>query len=500
MRKQTLTLIIILCNILTYGINAQNQIGSVLNGDSNGTLFGSAISISEDGNRVAVGAALFVDTTLATVGSVKIYEWTSGDWMQMGNNITGSEDFAFIGGNSISLSSDGSTIAIGGTMSTNSFGPNKVKIFEWTGVSWIQKGNEIIGEAIEDSFGYSLALSSDGNYIVSGGINNDENGTNSGHVRVHTYFDGDWIQVGEDINGESAGDRAGGSVDISSDGSKIAIGAAFSDGNDGTQGNSGSVRIFEWTDSAWTQMGNNINGEAIADRFGGSLSLSSDGTRVAVGAVNSDGNAANAGHVRVFEWVNEDWEKLGEDLDGTNSSDRFGQKVSLSDDGNRLAIGAPLNDEAFEDGGQVKIFEWINSAWIPLGMSLEGEKIKGWFGVATTISGNGERLIVSARNFDDFDDDQGIARVYDLSGPTDVTSIKIASPLFIYPNPCTNELFLQNDKIEHIQIFDIYGAFVKEVKSYPITKIDVSDLISGVYYLNFTLKEFSVTKKFIKVN
>ncbi len=51
---------------------------------------------------------------------------------------------------------------------------------------------------------------------------------------------------------------------------------------------------------SWTQLGDDIDAEAVADRFGWSVSISPDGKRVAIGALNNDGIGNNAGHVRVY--------------------------------------------------------------------------------------------------------------------------------------------------------------------------------------------------------
>jgi hypothetical protein len=88
---------------------------------------------------------------------------------------------------------------------------------------------------------------------------------------------------------------------LSSDGTQVAIGAY---GNDGSADNAGHVRVYEWNSgtSSWDQKGADIDGEAAADRSGVSVSLSSDGTEVAIGAWGNDGSGVNAGHVRVYEW------------------------------------------------------------------------------------------------------------------------------------------------------------------------------------------------------
>ena len=101
--------------------------------------------------------------------------------------------------------------------------------------------------------------------------------------------------MAQDIDGEAAGDQSSVSVSLSSDGSKVAIGAH---GNDGNGGNAGHVRIFEHIGGSWSQIGQDIDGEAAGDQSGVSVSLSSDGSKVAVG---SPGNTNLTGHVRIFE-------------------------------------------------------------------------------------------------------------------------------------------------------------------------------------------------------
>ncbi len=69
-------------------------------------------------------------------------------------------------------------------------------------------------------------------------------------------------QIGADIDGEAAGDRSGYSVSLSSDGSVKAIGAIYNDGNGS---NSGSVRLYKNTGGTWAQIDVDIDGEAAHD-------------------------------------------------------------------------------------------------------------------------------------------------------------------------------------------------------------------------------------------
>ena len=142
-------------------------------------------------------------------------------------------------------------------------------------------------------------MSSDGTRVAIGAYGNDDIGNYAGHVRVYEESGGTWTQVGQDIDGEAANDEFGRSVSISSDGTRVAIGAHDNDGNGS---DAGHVRVYDWNSgtSLWTQVGQDIDGEAAGDESGYSVSISSDGTRVAIGAPFNDGTGSNAGHVRVY--------------------------------------------------------------------------------------------------------------------------------------------------------------------------------------------------------
>jgi hypothetical protein len=125
-------------------------------------------------------------------------------------------------------------------------------------------------------------------------------------------------QLGSDIDGEAAGDFSGYSVALSSDGTRVAIGAYANDGN------AGHVRVYDWNGTAWAKVGGDIDGEAADDYSGYSVSLSSDGKRVAIGAIVNDGNGNRSGHVRVYDWNGTAWAKVGGDIDGEAPGDRSG--------------------------------------------------------------------------------------------------------------------------------------------------------------------------------
>merc|ERR1711935_1217965 len=100
-------------------------------------------------------------------------------------------------------------------------------------------------------------------------------------------------------------------------------------------------RIYEYdtTSEDWRQLGTDIDGEAAGDLSGNSVSMSDDGSRVAIGAKYNDGNGDLSGHTRIYEYdtTSEDWRQLGNDIDGEAAGDKSGRSVSMSDDGSRVA-------------------------------------------------------------------------------------------------------------------------------------------------------------------
>jgi hypothetical protein len=102
------------------------------------------------------------------------------------------------------------------------------------------------------------------------------------------------------------------------------------------------VTHFISSSNAWNQMGADIDGEDNFDYSGRSVSLSDNGSIMAIGAMSNDGNGRDSGHVRVFRWdpSTSIWNQMGADIDGEYVKHKSGGAVSLSTDGEIVAIGA----------------------------------------------------------------------------------------------------------------------------------------------------------------
>ena len=100
-----------------------------------------------------------------------------------------------------------------------------MRIYEYASGSWSQLGSDIDGEAASDYSGISVSMNSSGDRVAIGANTNDGAGSNSGHVRIYEYSSGSWSQLGSDIDGEAAGDVFGSGVSMNSVGDRVAIGA-----------------------------------------------------------------------------------------------------------------------------------------------------------------------------------------------------------------------------------------------------------------------------------
>jgi hypothetical protein len=215
-------------------------------------------------------------------------------WEQQGSAIVGDAASDHLG-TSVTLSADAKTLVVGapgeyGNTDTEGY----VKVYRMTddGGSRTQLGQTIYGKVTGDLLGDSVDVTAQGNVILLGSRGYWDNNDRLGYVQVFSLDSDDetagttgtWKQVGQDIAGEAIGDEFGYSVSISDDGKTIAVGAPFKDGKNGED--SGHVRIYRLDDdgASWEQIGGDIDGDAAGDWSGSSVSLSANGTIVAIGA------------------------------------------------------------------------------------------------------------------------------------------------------------------------------------------------------------------------
>jgi Flp pilus assembly pilin Flp len=489
-------LLLLGCIITTTFSFSQTQIAFDINGEAFLDQSGRSISISKDGNIIAIGAP-GNDGEGSNSGHVRVYMNTNGSWEQIGQDIDGEASGDQSGG-AVSLSSDGSIVAIGATDNDgNGSDSGHVRVYKNTNGDWVQIGQDINGEASDYKSGRALSLSSDGTIIAIGTLGIGGNGPfdNSGYVRIYKDINGNWEQIGQDINGRESGDAAGKSVSISSDGNIVAIGAT--DNNNGGNGyHSGYVRIYQNINGSWEQIGQDINGEAEFDSSGFSLRLSSDGGIVAIGAVGNSGNGSVSGHVRIYQNTNGIWEQIGQDIDGESSGDGSGYSLSLSSDGSVVVIGAISNAENGLDSGQVRVYQNINGNWEQVGQDLNGAEDER-LGRSVSLSGDGSTIAIGAHSASTVNGTySGYVKVYDFSAVLSSNSFSL-SQFNIYPNPTKDQFTIQLQEGVQLKKVCIYNQLGQFITSSTVNSMNTQSLSKGIYFVQIETTNGKATKKLI---
>ena len=452
--------------------------------------FGDAVSLSADGNTLAVGTRWEdssatgvclgsncsggIDNTAKNSGAVYVFSRNDGIWSQQAyvkasNTGTGDEF-----GSAVSLSADGKTLAVGARfedstatgVSTDGSGEGNntagssgaVYVFSRNGGVWEQQAYvKASNTGAGDGFGGTVSLSADGNTLVAGasgedsaatGVSTDGSGEDnntagsSGAVYVFSRNGGTWSQQAY-VKASNTGtvDLFGSAVSLSGDGNTLAVGTTreesaatgiSTDGSgedDNTASRAGAVYVFSRNDGTWSQQAyvKARNTEAD-DLFGHAVSLSGDGNTLAVGAIQEDSaaigistdgsgednnQASFAGAVYVFSRSDGTWSQQAYvKASNTGEYDWFGSAVSLSADGNTLAVGASLEGSAATgvstdgsgegDNGQfyfgaVYVFSrnggtWSQQAYVKASNTGRYDQ----FGNAVSLSADGNTLAVGA--------------------------------------------------------------------------------------------------------
>lgn len=489
--KNLLTLIVF-CPILLFG---QVQIGLDIDGEFAGDN-SSNVSLSSDGSIVAIGAPAN-DGNGNSSGHVRIFQNTNNAWTQIGNDIDG--EAAGDGSGSVSLSADGSIVAIGAPGNDgNGIDSGHVRIFQNINGIWTQIGSDINGEAAGDSSGGRVSLSADGSTVAIGASGNDGNGLDSGHVRIFKNISGVWTQIGSDINGEAAGDRLCSSLSLSSDGSIVAMGSTLNTANTTNPTSPvGHVRVFKNINNVWTQIGSDLDGNTSLLNFGLRISLSSDGTIIAITSMNLGNLLPGTGSVLIYKNIGNVWTQLGNTIHGDNPNDQFGSSISLSSNGSTIAIGAVGNDNNNTYIGYTRLYKNLNNAWTSIGSDIDGEAISDFSGSHVKLSSNGEIVAIGAFGNDGNGLDSGHVRIYDLSAITlSNTSFKL-NTFSIYSNPTKDKVRISLNSGQVLKQINLYDALGKYLYSEQRLEINTNHLTRNIYIIEVETNLGKSAKKIV---
>ena len=451
---------------------------------------GNAVAISGDGNTVAIGAphessaARGIngnqnDNSMYNAGAVYVFVLRNGAWTQQAYIKASNAGRNDMFGLTVALSRDGNTlVAAAPWESSAATGVNgredddslpqagAVYVFTRSGETWSQQaylkasntGRKGQGDDIEgDQFGFSVAVSADGNTIAAGAISEDsgakglngaqqdDTGSSAGAVYVFTRAGSAWSQQAyvKSANNE-AGDLFGYGVGLSANGNTMAVAAYDEDGSgrsvnpadDNGNPGTGAIYAFERASGTWRQTGYFKGSRSQRnDALGYTVAISEDGSTIAAGAgeegclvggVNPQGCDVDtfpshlaAGSVgAVYVWTKAGTEKAGTEWREQaflkpatpDLEDWFGVRLALSADGNTLLAGASMEDSAAtgvngrqeddsaQDSGAAYLFTRNAGAWRQHAY-IKGANTEAFdeFGVSVALAADGRTFVAGAR-------------------------------------------------------------------------------------------------------
>jgi FG-GAP repeat len=432
--------------------------------------FGYSVALSADGSTLAVGAyaedsaATGIDgnqnnSPSADAGAVYVFTRSGETWRQQAyvkaSNTSGGDLFGY----SLALSADGATLAVGaphegsgaigidGNQADDSVvNAGAVYVFARSGTAWNQQAYvKASNTDAGDFFGASVALSSSGATLAVGafqeasaatgigGNQADNAALNAGAVYVFTRNGKTWVQEAYlKASNTSAGDNFGTSVALSGDGLTLAASAIHEasavkgvNGNqaDDNAPDAGAVYVFTRSGPTWRQQAYvKASNTGAGDNFGTSVTLSGDGSTLAVSARNEDSAATgidgnqvdnsvgSAGAVYVFTREDTTWsQEAYVKASNTAAEQSFGVSAALSSDGATLAVGAfeegsPATgiggDQADQSAGQagaVYVFTRGETTWSQqVYVKASNTNPLDQFGWSLALSGDGLTLAVGA--------------------------------------------------------------------------------------------------------
>ena len=299
------------------------------------------------------GPELSPSVVASSITTESIVRLDLGSWEQMGSTIDSTGYWA-MSGSSISTANNGLTIAIGAPLEkVNSIEVGQVRVFDWDGLGWVQRGTDIYGSRDAENpsyqgnnFGSEVALSSDGQILV---IMSPAAKNGLGETQVFEWNNDVWVQKGSDL--PTTIDHVVTDVVVSGNGEMIAT-------RRGSLGHNW-IEIFGVSDGEWYKRDTIYSGPD-KPYYGTSLDLSYDGSVLILGNPRDGGNQHHNGRVEVWDWSGSEMVKRAEDLTGSTFN-FFGSDVAITPDGNTLVVGEPGSTP---EDGKVFVFDWDGSGWI----------------------------------------------------------------------------------------------------------------------------------------
>jgi len=242
----------------------------------------------------------------------------------------------------MAVAGDGSAVAVGSPYYDDWLG--SVTIFDF----WGSRNHHVvlIGNETDAKLGFQMDMTGDGTRIALSSPFSDANGYISGKIQIFEKSDASseekWTQVGNDIIGKNSGDHIGYYYVVlnSLNGTRV----YFSTGKNLPQ-----LRIYQVDCSSqdWVELVIDTSTPISLQRYTDQkdlITISADGNRFAVSSYRYNPNSNSVTSVTIYDWTTNanggSWNQLGPPISSTSNENGFGRSISMDDDGTLLAISA----------------------------------------------------------------------------------------------------------------------------------------------------------------
>ncbi len=383
-------------------------------GNTNDSL-GSSVALSADGSTALLGAAGFD----GRLGAIFVYGRAGGSWV-LETKLSATGGAANDGlATAMALSGDGSTALVGAWAAGGSKG--KAYVFARSGGTWTQAAQILADDgALNDRFGFAVALSADGATAAIGAPYR-QIGTNQqqGAVYIYAQSSGAWTKQAELVAPDGAfGDNFGSSLALSGDGGRAISGAPYR--ANGASPYAGAAYFFTRAGVAWSLQQELMDSSGTSnEQFGGSVALADDGGTALIGASSATvGSNSSQGAAFVYVRAGEVWSQQAELTgSGGGASQHFGANVALSRDGQTAAVTATT-------GRLLYMYARSGNAWAEQA-KLVPTSPDGYAG-PVALSGDGSAALVGYPSFGGGKDGQGAAYGFTRSGASWIADPRIS--------------------------------------------------------------------------
>ena len=298
-------------------------------------------------------------------------------------------------------------------------------IFTYSSGSW-DTGTMIKAEDAQgsDDFGQGVSMNSDGTKVLVGAQREDTGASDSGAAYIFAYSGGSWSQQAKifpDV-AKASGKFGSEGLQLSPDGTKAIVGAYYSDNSSGSSA-AGAAYVFTYDGSSWSQQALITPSDGDHhDYFGRSVSMNSNGTKIIVGADSNETAGSNSGKVYIYTYSGGSWgSEVMLQSDDIQASDHFGYRVSMSSDGTKVLVGARYEDpNNISNAGSAYVFTYNGTSWVQEQKIVASDpEATDMFGYHVAMSGNGLKAIVGAYGEDTGGSSAGAAYIFDLNSVTD---------------------------------------------------------------------------------